>query len=134
MDIVLDQDLRAKLVEMKNELIKKSRSSMTKKISTNSENFEISMLLVYDHLHNKEPIGYLLQITCDEQTALLSAVEQNEIYENSLKLRFNENESLKQRVQKSLRFLNHTFGATVEDVINMVETKDLIEVSLVILL
>jgi hypothetical protein len=82
------------------------------------------MNVIYDYLHLKEAIGFMLTIETDSERLLDQVMENRQSYTKTLRLKFKETDDLKKRVKKSLKFLNKIYGVSSKRVEQILKKKE----------
>jgi hypothetical protein len=119
LDMIINQELREKIIQTRDLSLKNGRDY----------NFEFNkttyiLHVVYDYLHLKEPIGFMLTIKTDSERLLDQVMETRQTYGQTLRLRFKESDDLKARVKKSLKFLNKIYGVSSKRVLQILKNKE----------
>lgn len=107
LDMILNQNLREKILQIRDLSLKNGKDY---NFEFNKTTYRLN--LIYDYLHLKEPIGFLLTIEAGSETLLDRVMEHRQSYGKTLRLRFQDSDRLAKRVKKSLKFLNKIYGVS----------------------
>ena len=111
--------MREKIISTRDQSIKNGKEY---NFEFNKTTYNLNV--VYDYLHLKEPIGFMLTIETDSERLLDQVMENRQSYGKALRLRFRESDGLRKRVKKSLKFLNKIYGVSSKRVEDILKKKE----------
>lgn len=120
LDILKSQELRKSIVSARNSILKDKGGKESVKVYHNKAIY--TLIRIYDFYDKENIIGFNLIIESEENQEIHNFVaEPWDLDFNRTKLRFQKDEDLQKRIQKSLRFLKQIYGASTRKVIEIIE-------------